>query len=403
MILLKGLMRGVGEVMNNTHVFIIGSKGIPANYGVFESFVDRLTFHKSSDKLSYHVACVSDKKHKQNVVYNQSDCFFVYVPDIGAAKAVYYDLSALRKCIDYIQKNKIEHFVIYILACRIGPFIGYYAKRVRKLGGKLFINPDGHEWLRAKWNRLIKKYWKLSERGMVKHADLVICDSKNIESYIKKQYALFKPNTCYIAYGAETSASKLKNVSTELKKWYEKFKIRKGDYYLIVGRFGPENNYETIIREFMKNGTKKSLVIITNVEHNKFYQKLELETGFKKDKRIKFCGTVYCKELLQEIRENAFAYIHGHEVGGTNPSLLEALAATRLNLLLDIGFNREVAEGGALYWNKAEGSLSGLLTQAEGFSEERLENMGNRALKRIKENYEWSKIVRDYEEKFMQQ
>ena len=96
----------------------------------------------------------------------------------------------------------------------------------------------------------------------------------------------------------------------------------------------------------------RNFVLITNVEENKFYDKLRQETGFDKDPRVKFVGTVYDQELLKYIRENAFAYFHGHEVGGTNPSLLEALESTKLNLLLDVGFNREVGEDGALYWKK---------------------------------------------------
>ena len=91
-----------------------------------------------------------------------------------------------------------------------------------------------------------------------------------------------------------------------------------------------------MIQEFMKSSTRKKLVIITNVSHNKFYQRLKKETHFEKDSRIKFVGTVYDQELLYLIRKNAFAYIHGHEVGGTNPSLLESLATTEINLLLDV-------------------------------------------------------------------
>ena len=112
---------------------------------------------------------------------------------------------------------------------------------------------------------------------------------------------------------------------------------------------------------------KKDFVIITNVEHNKFYEELKISTGFEQDKRIKFVGTVYDQELLKKIREQAYAYFHGHEVGGTNPSLLEALASTDLNLLLDVGFNREVAEDGALYWSKEENSLAALIENAEKY------------------------------------
>ena len=133
----------------------------------------------------------------------------------------------------------------------------------------------------------------------------------------------------------------------------------------------------------------------TNVEENKFYDKLRQETGFDKDPRVKFVGTVYDQELLKYIRENAFAYFHGHEVGGTNPSLLEALESTKLNLLLDVGFNREVGEDGAFYWKKDQ--LASVIDQAEQLDEQAIEDLNQKSSKRIAEAFTWEKIVTDYE------
>ena len=151
-------------------VFIIGSKGIPAQYGGFETFVEKLTEYQKDNAIQYYVACMNAEKKR--FVHNGAKCFNVAVPNIGAAKAVYYDIAALKWCIGYIKKHHIKNAIIYVLACRIGPFIGHYKKQMDKLGIELYINPDGHEWLRAKWNGLIKKYWKISEKLMVKYADL---------------------------------------------------------------------------------------------------------------------------------------------------------------------------------------------------------------------------------------
>ena len=390
-------------VKETVHVFIIGSKGIPARYGGFESFVDRLVYYKKRQEITYHVACMTKERGKAPEMYGNAECFYIYVPAIGPAKAVYYDLAALRFCLSYVRRNHIRDFKICILACRIGPFIGYYVKKIHKLGGRLYVNPDGHEWLRAKWNALIKKYWKFSERLMVKNADLLICDSQNIEKYIQKEYRKYRPKTCFIAYGAELAHEAAEDIRQEekLQEWYKKKGLTAGEYYLVVGRFVPENNYETMLREFMKSCTEKPLVLITNVEKNKFYQKLKKETDFEKDKRIRFVGTVYDQQLMSKIRGNAFAYLHGHEVGGTNPSLLEALASTKLNLLLDVGFNREVAQDSALYWKKTEGSLAALIKKAEQMTEEEIAAKGRQARQRIKDAYEWGKIVNAYEEKFI--
>ena len=167
---------------------------------------------------------------------------------------------------------------------------------------------------------------------------------------------------------------------------------------MVVGRFVPENNYETMIKEYMKSDTKKDFVLITNVEQNNFYENLKNETHFDQDKRIKFVGTVYDQQLLKKIRENAYGYLHGHEVGGTNPSLLEALATTDLNLLLDVGFNKEVGEEGAVYWNKENGNLSSLINKLENIEQTELKELSRKAKERIDNEYSWDLIVRKYEE-----
>ena len=375
------------------NVFIIGSKGIPARYGGFETFVEKLTEKQMSKEIKYHVSCLANDTREFE--HNGARCFNVKVPNIGSAKAVFYDIMALRECIKYIKENKIEDAIVYILACRIGPFIGFYKKQLKKLGTTLFINPDGHEWKRGKWNAAIRQYWKISEKLMVKHADLLVCDSVNIENYIKEDYKQYNPKTTFIAYGADTEKSKLNDNDTTLLKWYKEKGIKEKEYYLFVGRFVPENNYETMITEFMKSNTKKDFVLITNVEQNKFYEQLKEKTGFVKDSRIKFVGTVYDQELLKKIRENAYGYFHGHEVGGTNPSLLEALATTDLNLLLDVGFNKEVAEDSALYFSKEDGMLANLIDNE--LKEDEIKELGNKARKRINSEYTWNKIVDKYE------
>lgn len=387
--------------MKEKNVFIIGSKGIPSNYGGYETFVENLTFYKKSNSIKYHIACIGDKEEIYE--HNKARCFKIKVPNIGPAKAIIYDLKAIKSSIKYIRENKIEDAIIYILACRIGPFLGHYKNICKKYGIKIYINPDGHEWLRAKWSKPIKKYWKISEKLMVKEADLVICDSKNIEKYIKESYKKYNPKTTFIAYGADLEKSKLSDDDIRLNEWYKEKNVKPNKYYLIVGRFVPENNYKTMISEFMKSKTKKDLVIITNVEKNKFYEDLKRETGFEKDSRIKFVGTVYEKELIKKIRENAYAYLHGHSVGGTNPSLIEALATTKLNLLYDVGFNREVAEDGALYWNLEDMNLARLIERVEGLGKNNFLELSSKSKEKVKKEYTWEIIIDKYEKLFVRE
>jgi len=281
------------------------------------------------------------------------------------------------------------------LACRIGPLAHYFAKKLHKLGGKFYVNPDGHEWMRAKWCVPVRRYWKCSERMMVKYADLLVCDSKNIEKYICKTYAKYEPKTTFIAYGAEIRRSQLADTDEKIVTWLKEKGLLPKEYYLVVGRFVPENNYETMIREFMLSKTKKSFALITNVD-KAFLERLKKRTGFDKDSRIKFVGTVYDQELLMKIRELAYGYLHGHEVGGTNPSLLEALASSDLNLLLDVGFNKEVGESTSIYWNKEKGNLAATIERTDALPENEIKELANASSERIANAYSWEFIAGEY-------
>lgn len=387
------------DIAHKQQVFIVGSKGIPAAYGGFETFVEKLTEYQVNDKIQYHVSCIGDNSTQHE--YNGAKCFNVKVPNIGSAKAIYYDIAALKFCIDYCKaRPTIKSPIFYVLACRIGPFIGHYKKKIEKLGGVLCVNPDGHEWKRAKWNVLIRRYWKISEKYMVKHADILICDSKNIEKYIQEEYKGYQPKTKFIAYGSDIKPSVIKDDDVAYKKWLENKGLAANKYYLVVGRFVPENNFETMISEFLKSKTDKDFAIVTTA-NDRFLEELEGRLHFKKDKRIKFVGTVYDQELLKKIRENAYGYLHGHEVGGTNPSLLEALGSTQLNMLLDVGFNREVGEDATLYWSKSEGDLTELISIADQMDSSEIAELGIKAKNRIAKAYSWEHIVAEYERVFL--
>lgn len=379
------------------HIFIVGSKGIPAQYGGFETFVENLTAGQTSNQIKYHVSCMNQEAKRFE--YNGADCFSVQVPLPGAPGRIFHVGLALRQVEKWIKDYQGEKVIIYILGCRIGPLLILHARKLHKLKAKIYCNPDGLEWKRSKWSALAKMFLRYCEKCLVENSDLIICDSVNIERYIRTTYKKQVKNTTFIAYGAYVERSNC--CEEKLLEWFRRFQLEKDRYYLIVGRFVPENNYETMISEFMQSKTKRDLVIITNMEENKFYETLKQKTKFEKDRRIKFVGTVYDQELLKKIREEAYAYIHGHEVGGTNPSLLEALSSTKINLLLDVGFNKEVALDGALYWKKSKGSLSKLLEQVDCLMANKVFELDSISTKRIANDYRWNKICDEYEEIFL--
>ena len=410
-------MSGTGASQALRDIFIIGAKCI-GQYGGYETFLDKLTeVHENDDSVRYHIvtksngdgamdetklSSVSDiKKNDDGSVfsfkYHNAEVVKLKVPQVGAAQAIIYDVKAFKWCLSYIKDHGITNAVIYVLACRIGPFFKGLVKKAHKLNAKVFVNPDGHEWKRAKWSGPVRKYWKESESLMVKSADLLVCDSVNIEKYIKEEYASFNPETTYIAYGADLKKSSLSDDDQKFTSWLEDHGLTKNGYYMCCGRFVPENSFEIMIREFMRSHSTKDFAIITT-KNDSLLEELENKLHWRSDKRIKFVGTVYDSELLKKIRENAYGNFHGHTVGGTNPSLLEALGATELNLLIDVGFNREVAQDAALYWGAGEGELASIIDSADSMSEDLRSEYGVKAKDRIRTAYSWAFIGSEYKE-----
>lgn len=390
--------------------YIIGGKSI-GMYGGFESYIlNLLNQHKDNRAIKYFVSCKAngpghmdlyklpgiERINENEFTYCNAHGFLVKVPEkMGPAQAIYYDLKSIKWVCDHIERNHIKNPVVYILASRIGIFEKKYVKRIHEAGGRVYHNPDGHEDWRKKWPYPVRRYWKLSERYAIKNADLVICDSRNIEKYIREEYASYKPNTTFIPYGSDITPSGIRDDDPRYLNWLTEHGLRDREFYISVGRFVPENNFEIMIREFMNSHTDRDFAIITT-ENPSYADKLQKKLGYKKDPRIKFVGSVYNTELLTKIRNNACGYLHGHEVGGTNPSLLESLGSTRVNLLLDVGFNHEVAEDAALYWSKENGSLAQLIDRADKMSAGQTEDLGNRARQRIMDEYSWEKICDRY-------
>lgn len=382
------------------NIIIIGSRGYQAKYGGWETFVTNLIDNYTDKNVKFHVAELTNNKLEDNKVINKNnvDCLQIYAPNKGFTMMFIYAIKALKRMKDYISCYKLKNVTIYVLGCRMGPFYPGLIRPLKKIGVRIYLNPDGLEWTRDKWNCIIKKCFKISEKIMVKHSDKIICDSKAIKEYVDKEYKKYNKDTYFIAYGAYLE-EKGRNTSNT-KDLFNRLNIKVNNYYLIVGRFVPENNYETMIKEFMKSKTKKDLVIISNIENSPFYEELKAKTHFEKDKRIKFTGSFYDKEGLMYIRENAYAYLHGHSAGGTNPSLLEALAKTKMNILFDVSYNKEVGEDSCLYFTKEENSLMKVINKVDKFNKKELDSYGKLAKNRIEKEYTWNYVVDRYEEIF---
>ena len=203
---------------------------------------------------------------------------------------------AINYALTLVKQQQIERPIFYILGNTIGAFIAPFARKIHHADGIFYINPDGLEWKRAKWSKPVQKYLKYSEKVMTKHADLVISDNQGIESYIQKAYPWAK--TTFIAYGTDLRLSSLTAQDEKVRHFFDTCASKEKHYYLIVGRFVPENNYEIIIHEFMKSQTQRDLLIVCNHQGSAYFEELQQKTNFDRDERIKFVGTVYDLSLI---------------------------------------------------------------------------------------------------------
>jgi len=258
----------------------------------------------------------------------------------------------------------------------------------RLFGKKVIINVDGLEWKRAKWNKIGKFGHRACERLAALFAHTVIADSKGIQEYYMQR---FKRKTCYISYGA---------YKVEIKddlKILEHYGLKQRGYFLYVSRLEPENNAHIMINAYEKIKTEIPLIIVGSAPYAKTYIR---ELHATKDKRIKFLGAVY-NEGYHALVNNSFVYLHGNEVGGTNPALLQAMAAGNCVVVNGVSFNKEVISDTGVWFEP--GNPMDLKTKLEHLLCNPQEITKYRALsaERIRNHYNWEKITLEYESLFM--
>lgn len=377
------------------NIFIIGARGYHENYGGWETFVSNLVDNYDDKNTKFYISKISDDKNDHEVIVNNNITINpIYVKSTGNVKMFIYAIKSLNHAIKYIKKNKLKNVYIYILGLKLLNYLNIKKRLLSKLNVTVAVNPDGLEWKRSKWGSLAKKFFLISEKKMLKAADIIICDSKGIKEYVDETYPKEKNKTIFIAYGFNSYKFNQEQEKDVLKK----YKLKPDTYCLMVGRCVPENNYELVIKEFMDSHIKKNLLIISNLSSSNYFNELKEKTNCLSDDRIKFINGVYDPVELTIIRKNAFLYIHGHSVGGTNPSLIEALSVTDLNILYEVNFNKYIGLDSCLYF-KEEGSLSKILNNDKHLKTIK-SDMGVKAKEIVNNNFTWHKIVEQYKKVF---
>jgi len=262
--------------------------------------------------------------------------------------------------------------------------LGLLVPWIRRTGCRVLMHLDGLEWQRGKWGWLARRVFELGAHLSARHADELIADAVEIQRVYAERYGR---SGQFIPYGARL----VDHISDSL---LEPYGIKPGSYYLLVTRFVPENNPLFVIRQFLRSQTSRTLVVLGGNFYKSPYEK---EIREVKDPRVRFAGFIADPDVLYAFYRHSYAYIHGHSVGGTNPTMLEALANSCCALALDTPFSREMLGGGlyGLFWQMNDGSLRELLARVDADAG-LVRHFRGVALTRIKGAYDWDSVTSRY-------
>jgi glycosyltransferase involved in cell wall biosynthesis len=352
-------------------VAILGSRGIPNRYGGFEELAEKLAIGLA--KKGHEVVVYTIHNHPEKYwAYPGIKIVRIFNPEvfIGSFGQFFYDLGAILHAHRYKPDALLQ--------------LGYTSSsiwfRLLPRKSRIITNMDGLEWKRSKYTPTVQKFLRFAERLAARHSHLLIADNTEIQHYLHQGY----PNqVIYIPYGADIP----RESDVEVLK---QFNVRPKWYHLLVARMEPENHIAEILEGVSLSKGHETILVVGGL--NK-YARL-LRARFKNDKRIQFVGAIYDKEVLNALRTNSWLYFHGHSVGGTNPSLLEAMACSCRIVAHNNPFNHAVLANRAKYFTRPE-DIAAIIDHPE--PEAYWERNVRRNLSAIRDTYNWRVIVDQYE------
>ena len=352
-------------------ISIIGTVGVPANYGGFETLVENIITNVSSKKLTYTVYCSSKAYTERSDVYKGAVLQYISL-DANGYQSILYDIYSLIKA----TKHSDSILILGVSGCCFLPIYRLFSKK------RLIINIDGLEHRREKWGKLTRRFLKFSEQMAIKYGNVIISDNKGIQDYVNNEYGV---SSELIAYGGDhVLCSITKEKENEI---LDKYSLRKEEYSFTVCRIEPENNVHIVLEAFAHS--KRNLLIVGNWEKNEYG--IHLLHQYKNYTNIKMLSPIYDISILNILRSNCSFYIHGHSAGGTNPSLVEAMFFGKPIIAFDVIYNRETTENKADYFSSVE-ELERLLSQNRDYycNSRSMYEIANR-------KYRWKIIAEQYE------
>ncbi|HEX8024368.1 DUF1972 domain-containing protein [Mucilaginibacter sp.] len=358
-------------------IAILGTRGIPNYYGGFEHISEYVS--AGLVKKGHSVTVYNSHNHPYKAdTWNGVNIVHCYDPEylVGTAGQFAYDFN----CLMDARKRKFD--VVLLMGYTSSSVWGH----LYPPNSVIITNMDGLEWKRSKYSKPVQKFLKYAEKLAVKHSQYYISDSRVIRSYLKDKYEV---DSRYIPYGADL-------FSEQEREQVDKSEVLKEDYFLLMARMEPENNIETILEGFNNSSSKKSFMVLgdTGNRFGKF-----ITHKFKNDDRIQFKGSNFDNSVVRALQNNSYLYFHGHSVGGTNPSLLEAMASEALIAAHNNPFNKSVLNSDAFYFDNST-EVRHLVENVQRKDTER--EMVKNNLHKIQNQFSWEVVINDYEDFIME-
>lgn len=351
---------------------ILGTRGIPNYYGGFEHISEYVS--AGLVQRGHSVTVYNSHNHPYTADnWNGVNIQHCYDPEylIGAAGQFIYDMNCIRDA------RKRNFDVVLIMGYTSSSVWG----RLYPKNSTIITNMDGLEWKRTKYSKPVQHFLRYAEKLAVKHSNYYISDSMVIRSYLAEKYSI---NSQYIPYGADM-ITQIEREQMDVKEALNE------DYFLLMARMEPENNIEAILEGFNNSNSPRKFKVLgdTGNRFGKF-----ITHRFKNDERIQFKGAIFDNAKVRALQNNSYLYFHGHSVGGTNPSLLEAMASEALIAAHDNPFNKSVLNADAFYFSNANG-VQQLVENVQRKDTERIMVRNN--LQKIQYQFSWEKVIEEYE------
>lgn len=361
-------------------IAILGTKGIPNNYGGFEQFAEYLS--KGLVKKGHDVTVYNPHFHQYRETHFEGVTVKrVYSPEkyLGSAANFLYDYLCLKDALS-------EKYDIVYEAGYHSVALAYLLLGIKKRKRPIIVtNMDGLEWMRSKWSFMTKKLIKRLEKTAVNNSHFLISDNIGIQKYYEDS---FRKESFFLPYGADI-------VENFDRQYLEAYSLRPSKYHLLIARLEPENNLEMIFDGYLQSNPQHPICVVGNTS-SRYGQYL---TKKYDNLSIRFLGAIYNKPALDSLRHFSEIYFHGHSVGGTNPSLLEAMACQCFILAHENPFNKSVLGENAVYFHSSE-DLKAVLQDEKLLRRGHWEIFARANTAKIKNVYNWDFVVDQHEDLF---